>query len=283
MNIEKLVSALSSVVLMVCIMAGTSRAADLTIALQLAQAGEGKKYLPLLEYLGKKGISATFQTVPDYGAAATMFATGKVDAMFSGSGVAGTMIIKGLAYPVVRPVNLDGTSTYAAVIVAPKNSPKYSGKADYFNGKKVIFAPLASAGEIYFRSLGLSKPSLIIMAANHGAALESLARGDADVAIVKNHVWNKEKGKYPQLEMIHEDKGQNPDGTLIVSKKMNPAMVQRVSGVLLAIKDDSSHEAVAAQESLKISEFIRTTEDDFKYTLAILKKAGVTPEWEFKF
>ena len=120
-------------------------------------------------------------------------------------------------------------------------------------------------------------------AANHGAALDALARGAADVAIVKNHVWNKEKAKYPQLEMVYEDSGQNPDGTLMASRKMNPALVQKISGVLLGIKDDASPEAKAVKESLNIREFIKTTEADFKSTLTMLKKAGVNKDFAFKF
>lgn len=283
MRIKRIFLGVLAVSLLVCLTAGPGWTADVKIALHQAQAGDARKYQPLLNYLSKKGVSAVFQTAPDYEAAMDMFAKGSVDAMFGGSGIAGTMIIKGLADPVVRPVGQDGVSTYNAVVVAPKGSPKFTGSADYFGGKKVIFSPLASAGEFYYRSLGPSKAKEIMKAANHGAALDALARGAADVAVVKNHVWNKEKGKYPNLVMLFEDTGQNPDGTLIVSKKMNPAMVQKISDALLAIKTDGSPEARAAMDSLKIREFIKTTEADFKHTVTMLKKAGVTKDFKFKF
>jgi len=283
MRINKIVLGMLAVALVVSLTTGAGWAADVKIALHQAQAGDARKYQPLLDYLSQHGVSAAFQAAPDYGAAADMFAKGAVDAMFSGSGIAGTMIIKGLAEPVVRPVGQDGISTYAAVVVAPKGSPKFTGSAEYFNGKRVIFAPLASAGEFYFRSLGSSKPKEIMKAANHGAALDALGRGSADIAVVKNHVWNKEKTKYSQLEMVNEDKGQNPDGTLIVSRKMNAALVQKISTILLGIRDDNSPAAKAARDSLKIREFIKTTEADFKHTIAMLKKAGVTKEFKFKF
>ncbi len=283
MRSGKLVSGACAMLLMVCMTAGRGWTAEIKIALHQAQAGDAQNFRPLLDYLGKKGVMASFQSAKDYPAAAEMFANGSVDAMFSGSGIAGTMIIKGLAYPVVRPVGQDGTSTYAAVIVTPKGGPRFTGSADYFNGKRVIFGALASAGEIYFRSLGPSQPREIMKAANHGAALEALARGLADVAVVKNHVWNKEKSKYPQLEMVYEDPGQNPDGVLIVSQKMNPALIQKISDILLGIREDGSPEATAVKSSLKIREYIKTTEADFKYTITLLKKAGVTKYWAFKF
>lgn len=283
MRFGKVVLGTGVMLLMVCMTAGRAWTAEVKIALHQAQAGEAQNFRALLDYLGKKGVMASFQSAKDYQAAAEMFANGSVDAMFSGSGIAGTMIIKGLAYPLVRPVNQDGISTYAAVIVAPKGGPRFTGSADYFNGKRVIFGALASAGEFYFRSLGPSQPKEIMRAANHGAALEALGRGLADVAVVKNHVWNKEKDKYPHLELVYEDPGQNPDGVLIVSKKMNPALVQKISGILLGIKEDGSPEAMAVKSSLKKREYIKATEADFKHTITMLKKAGVTKDWEFKF
>jgi ABC-type phosphate/phosphonate transport system substrate-binding protein len=154
-----------------------ARAAELKIALTQAQAGDARKYQPLLTYLGKKGVSAAFVRAPDNRAAAEMFASGQVDAMFGGSGIAATMLIKGLAEPSLRPVNAQGPNTYSAVVIAPKGSPRFDGTGKYFDGKRVIFAALASAGEFFFRSLGASKPSAALKAASHGAALDALARG----------------------------------------------------------------------------------------------------------
>ncbi len=265
------------------VMAASAPAAELKIAIMQAQAGDARKFQPLLDYLTKKGVSASFITAQDYTAAADLFARGAVDAMFSGSGIAGTMIIKDLAAPLVRPVGADGVSTYSADVIAPKGSPKFTGSGSYFNGKKVIFSPLASAGEFYFHSLGASKPAEILKAASHGAAIDALSRGQADVAIVKNRVWAKEQSKYPSLEKMGGDSGENPDNTLIVSKTLSPAVTQKIAQILLGLKDDSSAEASAVRDSLKIREFIKTTDADFKHTLSLLKKAGVTKTFGFKY
>lgn len=261
----------------------SAAAADLKIALMQAQAGDARKFQPLLDYLSKKGVAASFITAQDYPAAADMFAKGAVDAMFSGSGIAGSMIIKGLASPLVRPVGMDGVSTYSADVIAPKGSPKFAGTAAYFNGKRVIYTPLASAGEFYFQSLGASNPAERMKAASHGAAIDALSRGQADIAIVKNRVWSKEQGKYAMLERVGGDNGENPDNTLIISKKLGEATAQKISDILLGLKGDSSAEAAAVKESLKIGGFVKTTDADFKHTLALLKKAGVTKAFNFKF
>jgi len=274
---------LAAVFMAVFAFGAAAQAAEVKIGIMQAQAGDARKYQPLLDYLAKKGLPATFVTANTYPAAADMFAKGQVDAMFSGSGIAGAMIIKEVAEPLVRPVGLDGNSTYSAAVIVKKGGAKFTPSNDYFSGKRVIFTSLASSGEFYFRSLGASKAKEIMQAASHGAALDALSRGQADVAIVKNRVWDKEKAKYADLEQVGRDNGENPDNSLIVSKKFSKASADKLAAILLGLDDDTSAEAKAVKDSLKITKFIKTTNSDFKSTLALLKKAGVTKSFNFKY
>lgn len=262
---------------------GVAFAEDLKIAIMQAQAGDAKKYQPLLDYLSKKGLNASFVTASTYPAAAEMFAKGQVDAMFSGSGVAGAMMIKGVAEPLARPVNQDGTSTYSAAILVKKGGDKFTASNAYFADKRVIFTALASSGEFYYRSLGTSKAKEIKQAASHGAALDALSRGQADVAIVKNRVWDKEKSKYADLELVGKDATENPDNTLIVAKKLSSGTAGKLSAALLGLSNDTSAEAAAVKTSMKWTKFIKTTPADFSKTLSLLKKAGVTSSFQFKY
>jgi len=242
------------------------------------EKGAAQKYASLADYLKTKGVEVTLVAAPDYIIAAQMFAAGEADGMFSGSGVAGSMLIKDLATPVVRPVNKDGFSTYWAVMIAPKGAAKFTGSADYFAGKKVMFTALASAGEFYYHALpGVNKiKNTIIKAASHGEAIDALSKGAADVAIVKNRVWDKEKDKYPTLSKIGEDNGQNPDSALIVYKAANPATVKKISEALLGLKADHSPGANTVRDALNVKEYIATNKADFNHNLEMLKKAGVT-------
>jgi ABC-type phosphate/phosphonate transport system substrate-binding protein len=253
------------------------------IAIMQDQMGAAEKFKPLLSYLSKKGVEATFVSTQDYRSAAGMFVVGSADAMFSGSGVAGFMILKGIAVPSVRPVDKYGHSTYWAVVIARKGAPKFTGSADYFSGKKVAFTSLASSGDFYFHSLpGIDQAKATeIKAVSHDAALNALEKGEADVAIVKNRVWDGLKDKYPDLALVGEDKGQNPDGTLIVSQKIPPTLEARISDAFLALKEDSSAEAAAVRKSLGIQGYIKTTLKDFDHTLLLLKKAGVDKSLNF--
>ena len=285
MRAKTFITIIVSVILGLALAAGDSLAADFKIAIMQDKAGAARKFKPLLDYLSEKGVAAKFITAKNYTDAAKMFGAGKVDAMFSGSGIAGTMIIKDLAYPVVRPLSKSGWSTYWAVVLAKKGSDRFDGTSGYFKGKKVTFAGLASSGEFFFRSIdGAAQASSRMMkAASHGAAMDVLNRGKADVAVVKNRVWDKEKGNYPNLQRVGEDQGENPNGTLIASKKADSSMVKKVSGILMGLSGNNSSSAKKAKDSLGISGYVATTDEDFSHTIKLLKKAGVTKNFNFKY
>lgn len=202
--------------------------------------------------------------------------------MFAGSGVAGTMMIKKVAYPLLRPVTVDGFSTYWAVVLAPKGSPLFTGDSAYFKDKKIMCSALASSGEFFARSI-LGKDRELMKAGSHGVAIDGVAKGLADVAIVKNRVWDKVKDKYPAVVLVGQDTGENPDNTLIVSYKTDKAVVAKVEAVLYGVEANTSAAATEVKTSLKISKYIPTSEADFKHTLALLEKAAVTREFNFSY
>jgi ABC-type phosphate/phosphonate transport system substrate-binding protein len=258
---------------------------ELKIVIMQDKKGAAEKFAPLKAYMVSKGLKVTLIPTPNYRAAAHYFASGKVDAMFSGSGVAGTMIIKDVARPLVRPVDQKGLSTYWAVIVAAKGSRPYTGKADYFKNKKIVFCSLASSGEFYFRSVaaGLKTGVSMMKAPSHDTAITFTAKGMADIAIVKNRVWDSMKDKVPNLVEVGRDNGENPNGTLIVSKKIDAKLAQKLGTILAGLEADTSPGALAVKKKMKIKGYVRTTMEDFAHTLALLKKAGVDSSFNFAF
>ncbi|HAS54222.1 MAG: hypothetical protein A2X56_04785 [Nitrospirae bacterium GWC2_57_13] len=276
---------IAAILLVLCSLSSASFASELKIAIMQDAYRDAQKYRPLVEYFKTKGIDASFSLAQNYPEAAKMFSLGTVNAMFSGSGIAGAMIIKDLAVPIVRPVDKDGISTYWAVVLAPKGTPAYNGQAGYFKGKKVILCALASSGEFYLRSIpgDAAGKATIVLAASHGAAIDGLSKGLADVAIVKNRTWDKVKHNYAGLEMVGKDTGENPDGTFIMSSKVDEKLKEQVEAVLLALEADSSTGAAAVKETMGIQGFIKTTMEDFKHTLGLLKKAGVNKSFDFAY
>ena len=260
-------------------------AEQLNIAIMRDSMSDSRKYVPLIAYLKTKGIEVSLVATSSYPEAARKFTSHEVDAMFSGSGVAGVMIIKDLAVPAVRPVDRDGRSTYWAVVVGPKGAPKFTRSADYFREKKVAFCSLASSGEIYFQSLPNIKNANVttIKAESHAAAIEMLSKKTVDFAIVKNRVWDKMKANFPGLQLAGEDTDENPDGTLILSTKIDPQFAAKVSAAFLAIKEGASPEADAVCTGMTIKGFVKTTKEDFKHTFSLLKEAGVDKSFDFAF
>jgi len=82
---------------------------------------------------------------------------------------------------------------------------------------------------------------------------------------------------------VGEDLGENPNGTLIISKNTDTNLAEKISTILLGLKDDDSIEAKKVKEKLGITGYIKTTIDDFKFTLRLLKKAGVDKSFNFSF
>jgi ABC-type phosphate/phosphonate transport system substrate-binding protein len=262
----------------------TVHGAELKIIIMQDQMGIAQKYKPLVEYMKQKGIDISFVTAPNYSAAADMFTAGTGSAMFSGSGVAGSLIIKELASPLVRPVSGDGNSTYWAVVIARKGSPQFTGSGDYFKGKKVALTAIASSGEFYVRSLqGHNTASQIMKAASHDAAVDTVGRGAADIAVVKNRVWDKISSKYPNLEKIGEDKGENPDNSLMISKNFPAELAQKLKVAFLEVKNDNSAAAKAVKTGLGIQGYIETSDSDFRHTISLLQNSGVNKSFNFKF
>ncbi len=260
--------------------ASFSHATTLKIGIMQDKSGVAHKYRPVVKYLRAKGIHACVRGHRNYSTAALQFEEGKVDAMFAGSGVAGSMMIKNLAYPLVRPVSAEGWSTYWAVIVASKGSPKFHGSGAYFGDRRIACCLLASSGKFFAQSL-LGKDRELIRAGTHGLALEALSKNRADIVIIKNRVWDSEKSKYPKFEQVGKDSGENPDSALIVSFKTDLALVKKVKEILLGIEKDISREAEEVKTSLNITKYIITTEQDFAHTLELLKRAGVTKDFDF--
>jgi len=276
---------ISCMALSFCTLSSSDSYAGFKICLMQEKKGAAAKFRPLLNYLIKKGVEASFVAAKTYPQAAKMFAEGKVDGMFSGSGIAGCMIIKGLAYPIVRPVSNTGWSTYWAVVLAPTGSARFTQNAEYFDNKRVIFCGLASSGEFFYRAVRGDKEinAKTLNASSHGAAIDALDRGAADVAIVKNRVWDSVKGKYELIDRVGEDPGENPNMALIVSKKADPKIVEQISTILLGLKNDNSPEAEAVKKNMGITGFIKTTTNDFRFTIPLLKKAGVDKSFDFAF
>ena len=258
----------------------TAKPLSLTIGIMQDKKNAAEHYTPLINYFASNGITVHLQGFRSYKDAAQKFKDGKLDAMFAGSGVAALMILKGLAIPLVRPQHNANWNTYWAVVIAPKDNSDFKLSPDYLKDKRIICCALASSGEFFCRSI-LGKNKKLLIAGNHGNAIAALNKGAADVAVVKNRVWDSEKHRYPNLKKVAEDHGENPDGTFIVSVKLKKEYCYKIEKILLNLKSDTTPEASALKKKLQITGFIKTDKKDFSHTFSILEKAGINKDFDF--
>jgi len=213
----------------------------------------------------------------DYPDAARFFKKEGVEGMFSGSFVAAVFIAKGYARPVARTLRADGSSTYGASVVAKAGTPPFGGLAD-LKGKRVAACPLATAGEVYLRSLlGPGKrPEDVftpVPVASHQAALEAVAGGAADYAVVKSTVFVPER--YPGLALVGSDAPGNPDNTFIMTQESYERLGALISKALLGLEADTSEEAKSVKEAFGCAGFVVTTGMDFAPTFSTIRKTGI--------
>lgn len=243
---------------------------------------EGPKYTALAEYL-KTAIpqlgEIQLRVAKDYPEAAKLFQGGEVDGMFSGSFVAANFIKREVAKPVARPVLASGATTYKAYVIAKQGTKPFAGIAD-FRGKKVAYTLIASSGEAYVRSLLAAgeKPESVytpVPAASHLLAINAVQGGAADYAVVKNMTWDP--AKFPDLALVGEDKGENPNNTLIMSNAAFAKYGELVKGALLKLESDTKAQAAEVKKLFGIKGFVATSAADFAHTFSIIEKSGFKP------
>lgn len=81
------------VVLSLGVMPGVIKAEEFKIAVLQSHKVSPQTYEPLEEHLAKIGVMVRMVEVPTYEMATKMFSAGEVDAMFSGSGIPGSMFV----------------------------------------------------------------------------------------------------------------------------------------------------------------------------------------------
>ena len=199
---------------------------------------------------------------------------------------AAVFIAKGLAKPVARPLAANGASTYRTSVVSRQGAAPFGGITD-FKGKRVAYCLLASAGEMFVRSLlgPGEKPESVftpVPADSHQAALEAVRSGAADFAVVKSTVFVP--AAYPGLVEVASAGGEHPDNTLIMANAAAEKFGAMISRVLLGLEGDTSEKAEAVRQAFDCKAFLATTGTDFAPTFTLLRKARIDPKmFDFAF
>ena len=271
--------------MMLFFLAGMSYAEELTIGLIPEQNvfKQAQRYKLLGEYIEKKaGIKIKFTILPRYGNIIDRFKVDKMDGAFFGSFTGAMAIEKLNVEPIVRPVNLDGTSTYKGYIFVRKDSG-IKNTAD-MRGKKLVLVEMATtAGYVfpmaYFNKHGINIDTYFkeyYFAGSHDAAINAVLEGKADIGCAKNSMFDRmarsDPGVKNKLAIIAES-AEVPSNGLCVRKNLSAEIKKRLKDVLLGMdKDAEGRDVLKKFEAIR---FISTAKEDYKPVFDIAKSAGI--------
>jgi ABC-type phosphate/phosphonate transport system substrate-binding protein len=208
------------------------------------------------------------------------FESGKANAFYGGSFLGYILCARGLAVPIARGEDLMGTSNYHSVMISRRNTP--FNDVESLKGKRISYVTESSSGEIYARKLFNGKdPATMddisyVPSKSHELAIRYLRVGRADFALVKNLVWKELQGSYPDLQIVAEDSGENPNDLLLVSTAVYAEYGEALKKVILNIHSDPDPLAKQLLAQLNLKKFIVTTyPESFNHTAQLVRDAGI--------
>lgn len=243
-----------------------------------------QRFKLLSEYLSKKtGVPVEFTILSRYGNILERFTAEKMDGAFFGS-FTGALAIKKLGVvPLVRPVNLDGTSTYHGYLFTRKDSGINSVKE--MKNKKMAFVDKATtAGYLfplaYLKENGITDTdhffSETLFTGSHDAAINAVLSRKADLGAAKHSVYDRERKHDPRVDsemIILAESPRVPSNGLCVRSGLHESIKNKLKSVLLGLHNDPDGKAVLQQfGALK---FIETTAKDYQPVFDMAKKSGI--------
>ena len=231
-----------------------------------------KRYTPLARYISERtGAEVKLKILSRYGNIIDNFISGELDAAFFGS-FTGALAIKKIGVePLVRPVWLDGKSTYYGLIFVRKDSNIKD--ADSMKGKRFAFVDKATtAGWLlplhYFKENGIEDYRAwfaeTYFTGTHEDTIYDVLNGKADIGAAKNTVFDRLAKKDRRLvDELHilATSPEVPANALAVKKTLADSFKTKLKNILLQMDQDEDGRRILSDfGALK---FIATTEKDY--------------------
>ncbi len=243
-----------------------------------------QRFKLLGEYLAKKtGVTVEFTILSRYGNIIERFTAEKMDGAFFGS-FTGALAIKKLGVvPLVRPVNMDGSSTYHGYLFTRKDSGIKSA-ADMKNKKMAYVDKATTAGYLfplaYLKENGITDTdhffSEKFFTGSHDAAIYAVLNRKADVGAAKHDVYDRVRKHDPRIEnelIILAESPRVPSNGLLIRSKLPEPLKNKLKTVLLGLHNDPDGKAVLQQ--FGALQFIETSIEDYQPVYDMAKKCGI--------
>ncbi len=242
------------------------------------------RFNPLAEYLSEQaGLQIKFTILSRYGNIIDRFKAEGMDGAFLGS-FTGALAIQQLQLePLVRPVNLDGKSTYHGHIYTRKDSGVRT-VAD-MRGKKFAFVEKATTAGYLFplaflRAQGVTDFrthfSEHYFAGSHDASINAVLNRKADVGASKNTVYDWIRKTDPRIDqelVVLAESGRVPSNGLCIRADLAAELKQKIRTALLSMNHSAKGQAVL--EQFKALKFIPASHEDYQPVFEMAEQAGL--------
>ncbi len=242
------------------------------------------RFTALADYLSRKtGVKVKLTSLMRYGNIIDRFTEEKMDGAFFGSFTGALAIEKLGVVPLVRPVNLDNTSTYQGYIFVRKDSNIRNAKD--MKGKKMAFVEKATTAGYLFPLAYLRENSITnidvffkeyYFAGSHDAAILAVLDRKADIGVAKHSIYARVRKENPRIDkelVILAESPKVPSNGLCVRKTLDASLKSKLKEALLNIHNDPDGKGVL--EKFGAIKFIETTEGDYKPVYEMARKAGI--------
>lgn len=268
----------------------TSRAQDnLVIGLipEMNVFKQKQRFEPLARYLSKElKINVQLTILSRYGNIIKRLEDQKIDAAFLGS-FTGALAISQLGIePLVRPVNMDGTSTYHGHIFVRKDSG-INTIADMKGKTLALVERATTAGYVFplawFKHQGADNFSSYFkehfFAGSHDATIDAVLAGEADVGAGKNTIYDRVRQGNPRIDKeltILASSPPVPSNGLCVRPEIEASIQENIKRLLLDLHNHD--QGLEILRILGAKRFVETKKEDYQPVIDMAKEAGISLE-----
>lgn len=244
-----------------------------------------QRFQPLADYLtGKIGVKVELTMLSRYGNIVQRLSDANVDAAFLGSFTGALAISQLRVEPLVRPINLDGTSTYHGHIFVRKDSGIKT--VEDMRGKTMAFVERATtAGYIfplaYIKRHGVTDYTKYFkeyfFSGSHDAAVDAVFNGKADVGAAKNTIFDFYMESNPKAKdeiLILASSPDVPSNGLCVIPTLDKEFKNKIKNTLLNL--DKDPKGLTVLKKLRAIRFVETRKEDYLPVTVLSSEAEIS-------
>lgn len=243
-----------------------------------------QKHRPLEDYLSEKlGVKVKFTILSRYGDIVERFVARDMDGAFFGIYTSALAMDSLGVEPVVRTMNIDGSTTARGYLFARKDSGIRT-LSDMKNKRAAFVDKATATGYIFVVALlkenGIKDMNKFFSESSfmgsHESTIFAVLDGRADVGAAKGKVLDRLIQKDPVIGdeiYVIAQSIDLPDGTLMIRKNIDPETKRKLKEALLTL--DRTARGIEILNTLGIKSYVDAGNEDFGAVRNLAIKAGV--------